>query len=155
MNFNYPIVIHKDRGSDYGVIVPDLPGCFTAADSIDEAIEMAREAIELHLEGLIDEGQVIPHPGQIEKHRLNRDYSGGTWAIVSIEPANLRLRARRVNITLPQRVLDALDTLASRTHETRSGVIVKAVASLAGRGATRALRPARRGRPQKRSPRTR
>lgn len=76
---NYPIVIHKEKGSDYGVIVPDLPGCFSAGRTLDEAMAMAREAIELHLEGLIEEGQVVPDPGQIESHRRNPEYDGGTW----------------------------------------------------------------------------
>jgi len=57
---NYPIVVHKEEGTDYGVTVPDLPGCFSAGSTMDEAIAMAREAIELHLEGLIEEGMPIP-----------------------------------------------------------------------------------------------
>ena len=47
----YPIVIHKDRDSDYGVTVPDLPGCFSAASTLEESMTMAAEAIALHLEG--------------------------------------------------------------------------------------------------------
>ena len=46
---NYPIVLHKDSDSDFGVSVPDLPGCFSAGATIDEAVDMAKEAIELHL----------------------------------------------------------------------------------------------------------
>ncbi len=42
----YSVVIHKDSKSDYGVIVPDLPGCFSAGSTIDEALENAKEAIE-------------------------------------------------------------------------------------------------------------
>ena len=41
----YPVVIHKDPDSDYGVTVPDLPGCFTAGDTVDDAIAQAAEAI--------------------------------------------------------------------------------------------------------------
>ena len=47
---NFPVVIHKAKDSDYGVTVPDLPGCFSAGRTVDEAFEMAKEAIELHLE---------------------------------------------------------------------------------------------------------
>lgn len=82
---HYPIVIHKDKASDYGVIVPDLPGCFTAGDTMDEAIHMAHEAIELHLEGLIEEGEAVPEPGRIEDHQHNPDYAGGAWAVVSVD----------------------------------------------------------------------
>ena len=123
---NYPIVIHEDAGSDYGVTVPDLPGCFSAGSTIDEAVSMAREAVELHLEGLIEDGQVVPDPGRIEDHRLNPDYAGGTWAVVEINPSSLRVEAKRVNVTMPKRVLDAVDRFAESHHETRSGLLTKA-----------------------------
>jgi predicted RNase H-like HicB family nuclease len=54
---NYPVVLHKDPQSDAGVVVPDLPGFFSAGRSVDEALAMANEAIELHLEGLIHDGK--------------------------------------------------------------------------------------------------
>ena len=43
-----PVVIHKDADSDYAVTVPDLPGCFSAGETLDETLAMAKEAIELH-----------------------------------------------------------------------------------------------------------
>jgi predicted RNase H-like HicB family nuclease len=45
---------HKDPKSSYGVPVPDLPGCISAGDTIDEALNRIKEAIELHLEGMLD-----------------------------------------------------------------------------------------------------
>ena len=54
----YPVVIHKDSDSDYGVTVPDLLGCFTAGDTIDDAIAQATEAIECHIEGLVLDRQL-------------------------------------------------------------------------------------------------
>lgn len=81
----YPIVIHKEEGSDYGVIVPDLPGCFSAGDTIDDAITQAKEAIECHIEGLIADGEAIPEPQMIELHQVNQEYAGGVWAMVAME----------------------------------------------------------------------
>jgi predicted RNase H-like HicB family nuclease len=126
---NYPIVIHKDRGSDYGVTVPGLPGCFTAGRTVDEALAMAEEAIELHLEGLIEQGQAVPRPGAIEDYKDDPTYKGGTWAVVSISPARLRIKAKRINISIPERVLDAVDRFAKAENETRSGLLVKAAAA--------------------------
>ena len=122
----YPIVIHKDKASDYGVTVPDLPGCFSAGTSLDDALNMAREAIEQHLEGLIEGGSVPPAPRSIEHHQRNPDFRGGTWALVSIDSAKLRIHAKRVNVTIPQRVLDAVDRTAAAEHDTRSGLLTKA-----------------------------
>jgi predicted RNase H-like HicB family nuclease len=145
----FPVVIHKDPRSDYGVTVPDLPGCFSAGHTIDEALAMAKEAIELHLEGLAEQGQAIPCPGSIEDHRSHRDFRGGTWALVTIDEATMRVKAVRLNITMPERVLDAVDRFAARHGETRSGLLVRAVTSYIGRAKDPALKPARPGRPAK------
>ena len=143
---NYPIVIHKDRKSDYGVTVPDLPGCFSAGTTIDEALLMAREAIELHLEGLIEEGMALPRPGRIETYNGLPDYRGGTWAVVAVDEATLRVNARRINISIPERVLDAVDRFAEKAGDSRSGLLVRAVTQYMGREGDESLQPARRGR---------
>jgi predicted RNase H-like HicB family nuclease len=83
---NLPIVLHKDPDSDYGVTVPDLPGCFSAGSTVEEALLMAREAIELYIETLVEEGREIPDASPIEKLiRDNPDYADGIWAIVAVE----------------------------------------------------------------------
>ncbi len=144
---NFPVVLHKDPRSDYGVTVPDLPGCFSAGRTIDEALAMAAEAIELHLEGLSEAGQAIPRPESIERHQSNRDYRGGIWAMVAIDEGTLRTKVVRLNITMPERVLDAVDRFAAKHGETRSGLLVRAVTSFIGRPQDKALKRARRGRP--------
>ena len=55
----YPVVIHKDKSSDYGVTVPDLPGCFSAGETMEDAMTNVVEAIECHLEGLLFAGDAI------------------------------------------------------------------------------------------------
>ena len=130
---NYPIVIHKDKGSDYGVVVPDLPGSFSAGSTLDEALQMAKEAIELHLEGLIEDGGLAPRPGTIEQYKARPEFRGGFWAVVSIDQSNLRVKAKRVNITMPERVLDAVDRYAKAESDTRSGLLVKAATAYIGR----------------------
>jgi len=138
----YPIVIHKDRKSDYGVTVPDLPGCFSAGKTMDEAMTMAKEAVELHLEGLIEEGLPIPDPSAIERHKRNADFSGGTWAIVEVNMSDLRSPAKRVNITLPRRVLESIDHFAVKHGETRSGLLAKAATNYIAARRTSRKRPA-------------
>jgi predicted RNase H-like HicB family nuclease len=123
----YPIAIEPgDAKHAWGVVVPDLPGCFSAADSgIDEAIENAKEAIAAWVETVLDEGGSVPPPTPIEAHQANPEYSGWIWAVVEVDPAILDDKAERVNITLPRRVLSRLDSLAKAAGETRSGYIAK------------------------------
>lgn len=121
----YPIAI--EQGNDktaWGVVVPDLPGCFSAADSgIDEAIENARESIELWIETAIDAGHDIPKPSAISDLQKNKEFKGWIWAIVEINPALLSDDIERVNITLPKRVLARLDAKAKLAGENRSAFI--------------------------------
>jgi predicted RNase H-like HicB family nuclease len=131
----YPVVVHKDNESVYGVTVPDLPGCFSAGETLDEALQQVVEAIECHLEGLLLDGESIPSPDTVERHQSNPDYSGGVWALVTVDLTKLSSKTRRVNITLPERVLNLMDKYADEHGETRSGLITQAaIEYIASRG---------------------
>lgn len=122
----YPIAIEPgDAKHAYGVIVPDLPGCFSAGDTLDEAIDNAREAIELWLETVIDDGGAVPAPGQIDQHQANPEFKAHIWAVVTVDLASLSDKAERVNITLPARVLRRIDAAAKSAGESRSGYIAR------------------------------
>lgn len=58
----YSALIHKDPDSDYGASFPDFPGCVTAGADLEELDRMAAEALQLHVDGLVDEGASIPAP---------------------------------------------------------------------------------------------
>ncbi len=60
MGLSYRILLRKEPEGGYTVIVPSLPGCITYGETIEEAIEMAKEAIELYLESLREHGEEIP-----------------------------------------------------------------------------------------------
>jgi len=122
----YPIVIHKDFNSDYGVTIPDLPGCFSAGETMDDALIQAVEAIECHLEGLMLDGEPIILPKSIEFHQQNPDFLDGVWALVTVDVAKLSGKSKRVNITLPERLLSLMDHYATQHGETRSGLIAEA-----------------------------
>ena len=120
----YPIAIEPgDEHRAYGVVVPDLPGCFSAGDTLDDAIDNAREAIELWLETVIDDDQAVPEPRTIAEHQANPEYKGWVWAVVSVDLAALSDKVERVNITLPARVLRRIDAAAKAAGESRSGFI--------------------------------
>jgi len=124
---NYPIVIHKEDGSAFGVIVPDLSGCFSAGDTLDDAISQAKEAIECHLEGMLLDNEPIPQRTQsIEEHQKNPDYAGGIWAVVDVDISKLKAVSKRYNITIPERVMAIIDTAAKNEGESRSAFLAKA-----------------------------
>ena len=125
----YPIVIHKDPDSDYGVTVPDLPGCFSAGDTMDDAVDMAREAIIGHIETLLIDNQPIPDKLPLEVHLADEYYADGIWALVDVDLSELSVEKVEVNITLPGPVLAMIDEAAARERETCSGILTRAVLS--------------------------
>ena len=121
----FPIAIEPGNSRQtWGVVVPDLPGCFSASDhGIDQAIDNAKEAIELWIETALDMDQVIPQPSLVSELQKRKEYKGWIWAMVEIDPALMSDEVERVNITLPKRVLARLDSKAKKYGKTRSGLI--------------------------------
>jgi predicted RNase H-like HicB family nuclease len=122
----YPIAIEPgDENTAFGVVVPDLPGCFSAGDTLDEAMAGAEEAIALWIDATLDAGDAIPTPSSLDTVRLNPEFAGWVFAIVAIDPALLDDTVERVNITLPRRVLKRLDALAEAAGSSRSGYVAQ------------------------------
>ena len=126
----YPIVIHKEPRSSYGVTVPDLPGCFSGGDTLDVAIARASEAVAFHIEGLLLQGEPAPPPQPIAVNQANPDYADGIWVLVAVDLALVSEKSVRVNISMPSRVLAALDTAAQREGSTRSSLLTQAALGL-------------------------
>lgn len=123
----YPIAIEPGNDATaWGVVVPDLPGCFSAGDTLEEAMIQAEDAITGWIETALDNGQDIPEPTPIEALRTaHPEFEGWLWALVKVDPAMLDDVLERVNISLPRRVLHRLDARARRSGETRSGFIAR------------------------------
>lgn len=129
---NYPIAIHKDLDSDYGVTIPDLPGCFTAGETLEEAVAMAKDAIHTHVAGLLLDGDPIPSPGLLAEHQANPDYAGAVWMLVPVDLGKITGKVMRVNITVPQPALTRIDAFAQAHGESRSGFLLRAALQAMG-----------------------
>jgi predicted RNase H-like HicB family nuclease len=73
-----------DEQHAFGVVVPDLPGCFSAGDTLAEALANAREAIELHVSTLLEDELRLPAPQAPGVHQAHPDYLGWTWDVVDV-----------------------------------------------------------------------
>ena len=122
-----PVAIHKDTDSLYGVTVPDIPGCFSAGETIEEALSNTREAIVFHLEGMLEDGEAVTvSTRQIEELAQEADYAGATWALIDVDLQRLSLKQTRFNVSWPEYLLARIDASAEAHHETRSGLLAKA-----------------------------
>ncbi|WP_316234753.1 type II toxin-antitoxin system HicB family antitoxin [Bradyrhizobium sp. SZCCHNR1020] len=120
----YIALIHKDADSDYGVSFPDLPGVITAGSSLDEARDMAAEALALHLQGLAEDGEAVPEPSTLEAIMSDQENRDGVAVLVPA-PAE-QVKSVRVNITLPADILSEIDSYAEQQGFTRSGFLAHA-----------------------------
>jgi len=73
-------ILPGDEQTAFSVFFPDVPGCFSAGDSLLEAIKNAREAIELHFEALNE----YPKPSLIDDHVNNPEFAGCVWTVVRV-----------------------------------------------------------------------
>lgn len=121
---NYIALIHKDADSDYGVSFPDFPGCVSAGPTLDEARAGAEEALALHIEGMMEDGEPIPEPTSLEDVMSIAENRDGVAVLVKA-PA-LDQRSIRVNVTFSEDVLKQIDLFAQQSGYTRSGFLAVA-----------------------------
>ena len=110
----------------YGVVVPDLPGCFSAGDTLEEAMDNAREAIDLWCEAAIEAGRDIPVLKSIAEHQARPEFDGWIWAAVEAPVERYFGPATKLNITLPKLLLAKIDTYAANHGMSRSGFLAEA-----------------------------
>ncbi|WP_428427925.1 type II toxin-antitoxin system HicB family antitoxin [Pararhizobium sp.] len=121
---NYIGLIHKDAKSDYGVSFPDFPGVISAGTDLDDARQMAADALAFHLEGLAEDGVAIAEPSSLETVMADPDNRNGVAILVGVKMDTKK--AVRVNVTLPEDVLRQIDRFAEAKGLTRSGFIALA-----------------------------
>jgi len=122
---NYIAVVHKDPKSDFGVSYPDFPGCITAGSTIDEAKDMAHDALSLHIKGLLGDGENIPAPSKLEDIMDDPDNSDAALILV-VSVSEVKPRSVRVNITVPEDILRKIDSVAKKRGMSRSSFLVNA-----------------------------
>ena len=129
----YIALLHKDPKSDYGVSFPELPGCITAGRTLDEARAMAIEALALHLQGMIEDGNTIPDPSSLETIMADPANCDGVSTLIPIPPMDGP--GIRVNVVLPENLLTEIDRHVESHGLTRSGFLAEAAKSAISRAA--------------------
>ncbi len=125
----YPALIDKDEDSDFGVSFPDFPGCVSAGETMEDAVLGAQEALAGHIALILADGETLPKPAALEEVAATREPS---TVAVTLIAAVLPGRARRVNVTLDEALLEEIDQIS----DNRSGFLAEAArAELARRRA--------------------
>lgn len=125
----FALAIFKDADNPtYGVVVPDVPGCYPCGDSIEAAIEDSKSAIKAHIEFMLENDLEIDLATRpIEELRTDPDYADAVaWGIAEIDESALSAKQTRFNVSWPEYLLVRVDQYAADNHDTRSGFLAKA-----------------------------
>jgi predicted RNase H-like HicB family nuclease len=129
MKLTYSTVMAGIGTDQIDIAFPDFPGCVTVANSIQEAQERAAEVLSFHVQSMVEDDDPIP-AGSNEQALLEmidsyeRDGHRTMAASIAIDlPTG---KAKRVNVTLPEFVLEAVDRWAKQHGQTRSGLLADA-----------------------------
>lgn len=131
---NYLAVIHKEQKSDFGVSFPDFPGCITVGRTVDEAREMAQEALGGHVAMMLEEGQALPQPRTLEGILKDEDFEDAA-AFFIVEVKRSKPEPVRFNASMDAGLLENIDRRSREIGMTRSGFLAEAARkALAGKG---------------------
>jgi len=127
---HYPIAIEiATEIAAWGVVVPDLPGCFSAGDSLEAALAGAAEAATAWIETALDDQLPIPQPSALTHLLQLPEFAGWIFGIIEVDLAAMDDKIERINMTLPRRILRRLDAQAKAAGQSRSGFVASLVVS--------------------------
>jgi predicted RNase H-like HicB family nuclease len=117
-----------DGDDSVTVLFPDLPGCISQGDDIQDAAAMGHEALALHVEALASEGAELPQPSEMgaELPGWLREDIGNAPYRETLLPVDLPSQPVKVTISLPGALISSLDRMANREGMTRSGYLARA-----------------------------
>jgi predicted RNase H-like HicB family nuclease len=121
-------IIHKDEDSDYGVCFPDFPGCVTAGKTLDEAMQMAAEALRGHIEVMHEYADAMPSRGMGIEQARKHEFAENAELFIGVEAA-LPSKPVRVNVMLDGNLLKRIENV----EKNRSAFINRAVEHELGR----------------------
>jgi predicted RNase H-like HicB family nuclease len=123
----FTAIIEAGGAAGYGVYFPDLPGCVSAGDTVEEAARKAEEALSLHLAGMVEDGEEIPAATPPEKIKASPGSAEVGRMLVRSE---LPGKSVRLNISMDEGLVAALDKAAKARDTTRSGLLAEATRRL-------------------------
>lgn len=113
---DYIAVIHKEKKSDFGVSFPDFPGCITAGKTLEKAKNLAQEALQFHIDGMVKDKEPLPHATSLDVIKKNNK-DAEAFLLIS---AKILSKAKRINITIDEALLRKLDKHLAAIGDNRS-----------------------------------
>lgn len=118
---HYQAILEGSAQEGYSVRFPHFPGCVTAGETTEEALFMAHEALSLHIEGMLQDGEEIESPA------FHPDLAAQPGEILALVEVDIKPRKSRFNVTLDGGLVKFIDWLVqSGIYESRSAFLAQA-----------------------------
>ena len=121
----YVALLRKEPDSNFSVDFPDLPGCVTAGETLEEARKLAAEVLAFHIDGMLEDRLPIPPPSTLEEIMADPDNAEALPFIVEVP--DHRRKAVRVNLTISKADLEKVNAIAKKRGKSRSALLTEAV----------------------------
>lgn len=119
----YIAVVEKENDKQFGVFFPDFMGCVSVGKNLEEAEEMAHEALQFHIDGMLKDGEDLPKAKTLDE--IKKKYKKAKiFLVISVK---IRTKATRINITIDEKLLRKLDKFLLNRNETRSSFFAKSI----------------------------
>lgn len=123
----HTVALIHEEGGRFGVSFPDFPGVVTAAATLDDALRRAAETLAFHVAGMVEDGDPLPAPRSLTELQRDKTFRGDAkGAVIAAVPVDLPGKAVRVNVSLDERLLAAIDRAAKASGELRSAFLAAA-----------------------------
>lgn len=122
-------LIHEENGV-FGISFPDFPGCISSGDTAESAIRKGSEALSFHVAGMVEDGDTLPMLRSMSELKQDKDFNeDAEGAALALVPFELPGKSVRVNISIDENLLDAVDRAAKATGQSRSAFLAEAARS--------------------------
>jgi predicted RNase H-like HicB family nuclease len=119
-------LIHAEDGV-FGISFPDFPGCISTGRTEEELLRKGAEALTFHVAGMVEDGDPLPVPRSLAELRADAAFQeDATGAILTLVSVDLPGRAVRLNISMDETLLDAVDRAAAAAGQSRSAFLAEA-----------------------------
>lgn len=124
----YFAFVHKDPDSAYGIVFPDVPGCFSAGDTYEQAVANAAEALRLHHDVTLESGWTFPEPRTFDELMADPEVKeeASEAPLIAVPLALPGEPEIEIRVSLAPQLVDAIDEAARERGQTRSAFLADA-----------------------------
>lgn len=122
-------LIHEENGV-FGISFPDFPGCISGGQSAEDAIRKGSEALTFHVAGMVEDGDALPVLRDLAELRRDPEFKAASAdAVLLLTPFDLPAKAIRINVSIDENLLGAIDAAAKAAGQSRSSFLAEAARS--------------------------